>query len=247
MNEMGYNGDHANQTGREGEVSYVKSVINFYERKENVARRTFNAESRSSSDFKSSRRSGTTITTTTGTTPTTDVVATNEDTSSKFEKPIADISISKINDQNDNNIAQEDVKDVRQVKDDENGHDKGIPVDRSLPEEETLDSFDQMRSAPNDIESNNRQEDETTFIDDENTPATAVSLSILLLESIPLPHSAVELMHDTDTSLGPEDPATSVEGLQGESKFSSLSDADDDRAIEASEPAIGVEELSVTQ
>ena len=137
--------------------------------------------------------------------------------------------------------------------DDEKGNEENISIDRSpsLLEEEIFESCDNP-TAPSDTENNERQqEDEATYIDDENTSSTSVSLELLPESSISLPHTAVEPIHEIVIVASPE---ASVEEMQGESKFSSLSDADGEHAnqnisesiaIEASEPVPGIEELSV--
>lgn len=106
LHQVSHNGDNSNQTEREGEVSYVKSVINFYERKENVASRPFSAGSRNSNDLKSSRSSGTTINTTTTTTTdiSTNVVVTNDVTTSDIQEIAADVPISNSSDYDSNGI-----------------------------------------------------------------------------------------------------------------------------------------------
>ena len=111
LHKVSHNDDNSNQTEREGEVSYVKSVINFYERKEHVTNRPFSAGSRTSSDFKSSRSSGTANTTTTTTTTittttdiSTDVVVTNDVATSNIQETAVDIPIPNSSDYDSNGI-----------------------------------------------------------------------------------------------------------------------------------------------
>eukprot|EP01036_Dinobryon_divergens_P028885 gene28885-37898_t len=282
---VSHNGDNSNPTDREGEVSYVKSVINFYERKENIASRPFSA------------------------------VVTNDVATSDIQEIAADVPISNSSDYDSNGIiplnteksdddhsgnnssddsshpqGQQEIGDppldrpetsnlhqtieiaiVESVdaivetictnsantsdskNEDEKGNEEVIPtIDRSqsLLEEEIFESCDNP-TAPSDTENNERQqEDEATYIDDENTSSTSVSLELLPESSISLPHTAVEPIHEIVIVASPE---ASVEEMQGESKFSSLSDADGEHAnqnisesiaIEASEPVPGIEELS---
>lgn len=150
-------------------------------------------------------------------------------------------------------ICKNSVNTSDSKNEDEKGDEEDIPIDRSpssLLEEEIFESCDNP-TAPSDRESNERQEDETTYIDDENTSSTTISLELLPESSISLPHTAVEPIHEIVIVASPE---ASVEEIQGESKFSCLSDADDEHAnqnisesisIEASEPVPEIEEISV--